>query len=134
MDSKIYSIGTIGQQTGLSADTLRYYEKIGLLTDIQRSGGQRRYSKQHLDLLKFIRRAQAMDFSLSEIAQLVILRKDPVGSRAEVRALADDKLKAINQRIKTLRSLQKELQGLIDECHKSGPGACPIIKGLERKE
>lgn len=134
MDSKIYSIGTIGQQTGLSADTLRYYEKIGLLTDIQRSGGQRRYSQQHLDLLKFIRRAQAMDFSLSEIAQLVNLRKDPVGSRAEVRALADDKLKAINQRIKTLRSLQKELQGLIDECHNSGPGACPIIKGLERKE
>ena len=134
MDSKIYSIGAIGDQTGLTADTLRYYEKIGLLTDIQRTGGQRRYSQCHLDLLQFIRRAQAMDFSLSEIGELVNLRKDPVGSRAEVRALAEDKLAAITQRIRALRSLQKELKTLVDECHSSGPGACPIIKGLEHKE
>lgn len=132
MDSEIYSIGTIGEQTGLSADTLRYYEKIGLLDDIQRTGGQRRYSQRHLDQLKFIRRAQAMDFSLKEISQLLKLRKDPVGSRAEARTLAEDKLDAINRRIKTLRSLQKELKGLIDECHGSGPGACPIIQGLEK--
>ena len=118
----------------MSADTLRYYEKIGLLDDIQRTGGQRRYSQRHLDQLQFIRRAQAMDFSLKEIAQLLKLRKDPVGSRTEVRALAEDKLDAINRRIKTLRSLKKELKGLIDECHGSGPGACPIIKGLEMKE
>lgn len=134
MDSKIYTIGSVGEQTGLSADTLRYYEKIGLLSDIVRIGGQRRYRQQHLDQLLFIRRAQAMDFSLAEIAQLLKLRMDPVSSRAEVRSLAEDKLIAITQRIKTLRKLQKELQGLVDACHQSGPGACPIIKGLEKQE
>ena len=134
MDSRIYSIGMVGKQTGLSADTLRYYEKIGLLSNIARTGGQRRYTQQHLDQLLFIRRAQAMDFSLAEIAQLLKLRIDPVSSRTEVRSLAEDKLEAIGQRIKTLRKLQKELQGLVDTCHQSGPGACPIIKGLEQQE
>ncbi|MCW8963052.1 MAG: heavy metal-responsive transcriptional regulator [Gammaproteobacteria bacterium] len=132
MDSRIYTIGSLGKHTGLTADTLRYYEKIGLLSDIPRSGGQRRYTSQHLEQLKFIRRAQAMDFTLAEIAQLLKLRVDPVGSRAEVRQLAEEKLHIINQRIKTLRNLHKELKGLVDECHHAGPGACPIIKGLEK--
>lgn len=132
MDSRIYSIGTIGKETGLTADTLRYYEKIGLLNDIPRTGGQRRYSQQHLDQLRFIRRAQAMDFSLAEIAQLLDLRVDPVTSRKEVRELAEEKLAAITQRIKTLKKLQKELKGLVEDCHHGGPGACPIIKGLEQ--
>ena len=131
MTSETYTIGAIGKQTGLSADTLRYYEKIGLLSGISRSGGQRRYQRQHLDQLQFIRRAQAMDFSLAEIAQLLKLRSDPVASRSEVRELAEDKLDAINRRISTLRKLQKELQGLVDECQHGPPGACPIIKGLE---
>ena len=132
MDSRIYSIGSLGKQTGLTADTLRYYEKIGLLHDIPRTGGQRRYTQQHLDQLNFIRRAQAMDFSLAEIAQLLELRVDSVTSRTEVRQLAEEKLVAINERIKALKKLQKELKGLVDECHHSGPGACPIIKGLEQ--
>ena len=131
MDSRIYSIGSIGKQTGLTTDTLRYYEKIGLLHDIPRTSGQRRYTQQHLDQLNFIRRAQAMDFSLAEIAQLLELRIDSVASRTEVRQLAEEKLVAINERIKALKKLQKELKGLVDECHHSGPGACPIIKGLE---
>ena len=81
--------------------------------------------------MNFIRRAQAMDFSLAEIAQLLELRIDSVASRTEVRQLAEEKLQAINERIKTLKKLQKELKELVDECHYSGPGACPIIKGLE---
>ena len=132
MNDTTFSIGTLGKQTGLSADTLRYYEKIGLLQNIHRRGGQRRYSGQHLEQLQFIRRAQAMDFSLAEIAQLLRLRIDPVASRSEVRTLAEEKLEAINSRIKILRNLQKELKGLVDECRHGESGACPIIKGLEQ--
>ncbi len=134
MDSKNYTIGTLGRATGTSADTLRYYEKIGLLQDIARQGGQRRYSQQHLDQLRFIKRAQAMDFSLAEIAELLKLRLDPVSSREEVRELATEKLEAINERLRTLRKLQKELKGMIDECQHGEPGACPIIKGLSNQE
>lgn len=128
----MYTIGSISDIIGLSPDTLRYYEKLGLLTDVHRSGGQRRYTQQHVDDLQFIRRAQSMDFRLNEIAQLLKLRSSPIKSRTEVRALAEEKLSAINHRIKTLRKLQKELQGLVDQCHQQGPGACPIIKGLEQ--
>ena len=132
MDSRIYTIGSLGKQTGISADTLRYYEKIGLLSDIPRTGGQRRYTQEHLGQLQFIRRAQTMDFSLAEISQLLKLRLDPVASRDGVRQLAAEKLDAINERLKTLRKLQKELKGLVDDCQHGEPGACPIIKGLEQ--
>ena len=132
MNDKTYTIGALGKQTGLSVDTLRYYEKIGLLQDIPRLNGQRRYLQQHLEQLLFIRRAQAMDFSLAEIAQLLKLRLDPVGSRDEVRELAEEKLEAINLRIEALSTLQQELGELVNECRHSGPGACPIIKGLEK--
>ena len=132
MSSETYTIGAIGRLTGMSADTLRYYEKIGLISDIPRSGGQRRYRQQHLEQLRFIQRAQAMDFSLAEIAQLLKLRLDPVTSRAEVRELATEKLLAINERMRTLRKLQKELRTLVDACQHGAPGACPIIKGLEK--
>jgi DNA-binding transcriptional MerR regulator len=133
MNEARYTIGALGKETGHSADTLRYYEKIGLLQAVARINGQRRYSERHLEQLRFIRRAQAMDFSLSEIAQLLKLRLDPVGSRNEVRELAEEKLQAITQRIDALTALQQELSGLIGECRDSGPGACPIIKGLEKR-
>ncbi len=134
MNSELHTIGSVEQQSGLTADTLRYYEKICLLRNIPRQSGQRRYTRQHLDQLQFIRRAQSMDFSLAEIAQLLQLREDPVGSRDEVRHLAEEKLDAINQRLKALRNLQKELKTLVNECQHSGPGKCPIISGLEHKE
>ena len=132
MTTQGYSIGVLGNLTGLSADTLRYYEKIGLLQNISRNSGQRRYTQKHLEQLQFIRRAQSMDFSLAEIAQLLQLRIDPVSSRNEVRELAEEKLEAINQRIETLKKLQKELKGLVDDCHHGDPGACPVIIGLEK--
>ena len=132
MSEKHYTIGALATQTELSVDTLRYYEKIGLLQDIPRQNGQRRYTRHHLEQLLFIRRAQAMDFSLAEIDQLIRLRRDPVGSRDEVRELAEEKLEAINQRIEALTKLQQELGGLVQQCKHGGPGACPIIKGLEQ--
>lgn len=70
------SIRDAGAETGLSADTLRYYEKIGLLGPVRRNaGGQRRYVAADIARLHFVRRAQAMDFSLEEIAQLLDLRE-----------------------------------------------------------
>ncbi|MES9935200.1 MAG: heavy metal-responsive transcriptional regulator [Sedimenticola sp.] len=132
MHDKTYTIGRLREQTGLSVDTLRYYEKIGLVRDVPRINGQRRYTQHHLEQLLFIRRAQAMDFSLAEIAQLLKLRLDPVSSRNEARELAEEKLNQISQRIEALTALQHELGELVSECRNSGPGACPIIKGLER--
>lgn len=124
------SIGQIGEQTGLSADTLRYYERIGLLPNVARNdGGQRRYSEKDLGRLKFIRRAQAMDFSLQEISDLLHLREATGDVRAEVRGMTEQKLQAIQVRIAELTQLRDELSGLISACQAS-EGCCPIIEHM----
>ena len=83
-------------QTGLSADTLRFYERIGLLGPVARNaGGQRRYGAPDIERLHFVKRAQAMDFSLEEIGQLLALRDQPGDVRADVRAMTEGKLSLV---------------------------------------
>ena len=87
------SIGETAQQTGLSVDTLRYYEKIGLMPRIARdNGGRRRYEARDLGRLRFIQRAQRCNFSLSEIRQLLEFRSCRDAARPEVARLTEEKL------------------------------------------
>lgn len=128
------SIGEASEQTGLSVDTLRYYERLGLLGPVARNGGgQRRYCADDIARLRFVRRAQAMDFSLDEISQLLDLRASGGDVRADVRTLAETKLEAIEQRIRALSRLREELVGLIRECRASEQ-ACPIIARMDTHE
>ena len=128
------SIGEVCRQTGLSADTLRYYERIGLLGRIARNGGgQRRYGAQDVARLQFVRRAQTMDFSLHEIGQLLALRNQGGDVRADVRALTENKLSAIGQRIEALTRLRDELSELVRRCHASA-GDCPIIARMDKPQ
>lgn len=125
------SIAEAAATTGLSADTLRYYERIGLVGPVARnSGRQRRYGSADIARLRFVRRAQAMDFSLDEIGQLLILREQEGDVRADVRALTETKLAAIEQRIQTLTRLRDELADLVRQCHASDR-ACPIIASID---
>lgn len=129
--NKGLSIRHAADTTGLSADTLRYYERIGLLGQVPRNvGGQRRYDGDTIARLGFIRRAQAMDFSLAEIAQLLALRDLEGDVRADVRAMTERKLEAIEQRISTLTSLRDELADLIAQCRASEHD-CPIIGRMD---
>ena len=124
------SIGEVSEHTGLTADTLRYYERIGLLPGVSRNaGGQRRYSDNDLGRLRFIRRAQAMDFSLDEIGGLLQLREQPGDVRSEVRGMTEQKLRAIQTRIEELVQLRDELTGLVEQCRAS-EGCCPIIEHM----
>ncbi len=119
--------------TGLSADTLRYYEKIKLLRPIGRSAsGVRVYDDGDLSRLRFIQRAKAMNFSLEEIARLVEMREDPQHARDEVRELTYRKLKDIENHMKELGTLRKELILLVNLCRGAEAG-CPIIEGLDNK-
>ena len=125
------SISETSATTGLSPDTLRYYERIGLLARVARNaGGQRRYTADDVARLRFIRRAQAMDFSLDEISQLLALRDLDGDVRADVRGLATNKLAAIESRIAALSALRDELAGLIAACHAS-EHECPIIGRID---
>lgn len=123
-------IGQVIKKLAVSADTLRYYEKIKLLPPISRTpSGIRLYSDKNLSQIKFIKRAQTMGFSLAEIAQLLEFRKAPQQAKPEVRLLAKEKLNDIEQRVKTLQSLQAELTLLINLCSQS-EGGCPIIDAI----
>ncbi|HHI92339.1 MAG TPA: heavy metal-responsive transcriptional regulator [Gammaproteobacteria bacterium] len=126
-----YRIGDIGKQLGLTADTLRYYEKIGLLKNISRTAsGIRTYSDKDISHLKFIQRAQKMNFSLAEIKDLLQMREDPQHARSEVRALSHRKLAEIETHLQDLTTLRNELALLVNLCTGSEDG-CPIIEGIE---
>jgi len=128
------SIRQAGQETGLSPDTLRYYERIGLLRRVARNtGGQRRYTAQDIARLRFVRRAQAMDFSLDEIGQLLALRDQPGDVRDDVRRVTETKLAAIEQRIESLIRLRDELTQLVGAC-KTSSGDCPIIARMDSRQ
>jgi len=130
----MYKIGAVTKQTGLTADTLRYYEKFGLLQNISRNqSGLRIYNDKDISRLKFIIRAQHMNFTLEEIKQLIIMRENPLKARNSIRQLTADKLKDLETKVDELTLLRNELQLLLNLCRGSDEG-CPIIEGMEDKK
>lgn len=126
-----YGIGEVARRTGLSHDTLRYYERIGLLGRVGRdAGGRRVYDEGDLSRLRFIRRAQAMGFTLDEIRGLLQMRADPRHAREEVRRLTAAKLAETEARLGELEHLRRELQLLLNLCRDTAEG-CPIIESLD---
>lgn len=126
-----YKIGKVSVLLSLSADTLRYYEKINLLPRISRNAsGVREYDDKDVSRLKFIQRAQKMNFSLNEIKDLLQMRENPQQVRAEVRQLTADKLVEVDHHLQSLTTLRNELQLLLNLCQASEEG-CPIIEGLD---
>ncbi|MAT51169.1 MAG: heavy metal-responsive transcriptional regulator [Porticoccaceae bacterium] len=123
-------IGEVAEQFGISADTLRYYEKIKLLPRVQRNNGVRFYSDKDLSCLRFIKRAQKMGFSLEEIAQLLSFRERPQQAKPQVRTLAHQKLTEIEEHLAELSTLRDELRLLTNLCGTSDDG-CPILDKFE---
>jgi len=129
----MFKIGEVTKQTGLSADTLRYYEKFGLITGVSRNpSGIRLYSEKNLSQLNFIKRAQHMNFSLQEIKNLLSMREDPQHAKDSVRQLTADKLKNIEEQLTELSTLKNELTLLLNLCRGSKEG-CPIIEDIDTR-
>ncbi|RLA33001.1 MAG: heavy metal-responsive transcriptional regulator [Gammaproteobacteria bacterium] len=127
-----YRIGAVVDKVGISADTLRYYEKIELLPAIGRTAsGIRVYDDKDISRLRFIRRAQKMHFRLREIAELLKMREDPQHARDEVRLLTGRKLAEVEEHLDDLQYLRNELQLLLNLCRASEDG-CPIIESIDR--
>ena len=127
----MYKIGEVTQQTGMTADTLRYYEKFGLLSNISRNvSGLRQYTDKDISKLKFIKRAQGMNFSLEEIKNLLSMREDPQHAKNSVRQLTADKLEHVETQLTELTTLRNELQLLLNLCRGSKDG-CPIIDDMD---
>ena len=129
-----FKISEITELTGFSADTLRYYEKIGLLKKISRAAsGIRLYSADNLSCLHFIKRAKTMNFTLDEIEQLLQMRENPGKVKKSVRQLTRNKLIEVEAHLKTLNKLQKELTILINLCTGSNDG-CPILDNINQNK
>jgi len=131
--SRSYRISEVGELLGLSADTLRYYEKIELLKGVSRSsGGARIYTEKDLSRLRFIRRAQSMNFSLTEVANLLEMREDPQHARNNIRQITRNKLAETEEQLKELKTLRNELAQLVNLCS-GDAGGCPIIEGIDQQ-
>lgn len=129
-----YRIGDVTEKLGLSADTLRYYEKIGLLPKVGRNGaGIRLFNDQDLSRLKFIRRAQQMDFTLAEIGELLKMREAPHKARKRVRELTAHKQAEVEARLTELKALRAELALLMNLCSAAGK-SCGIIREMNKNK
>jgi len=127
-----YKISDVTKETGLTADTLRYYEKIGLLKKVNRNlSGIRLYTDKDLSRLRFIQRAKTMNFSLDEITQLLQMRENPARAKKSVRVLTQNKLDEVKDHLKTLNTLHNELTLLVNLCTGSKDG-CPIIENIDK--
>jgi Cu(I)-responsive transcriptional regulator len=122
------------REAGVNTQTLRYYERRGLLPKPQRRGsGYREYTDNAVRLVRFIKRAQELGFSLEEVAALVRLRGVHRGERHRVRAIAERKIADIERKIAQLQSMRAALQRLVDSCRGSGAAECPIIEALNQE-
>jgi MerR family transcriptional regulator, mercuric resistance operon regulatory protein len=130
MSHKPLTIGTVARQAGVNVETIRYYQRRGLLREPARPlAGFRPYSEEDIQRLRFIKRAQTLGFTLEEIANLLKLN-DGLHC-GEARELAAKKLALIEDRIADLQAMRKTLKELIQECNTGGrPNRCPIIASL----
>ena len=125
--------GEFAKQSGVGFETIRYYERRGLLPKAQRStGGYRLYSEQDVRRVKFIKRAQDLGFTLKEVTDLLTLRVSKTTTCSDVMARAQTKLDDIDEKIKDLQEMKSALSSLLDQCSGKGPATeCPILDSLE---
>ncbi|MFZ0007632.1 MAG: MerR family DNA-binding protein [Steroidobacteraceae bacterium] len=125
-----YTIARLASAAGIHVETVRYYQRLRLVPEPARPpGGIRRYSERDADRLRFIKRAQTMGFTLTEVASLLKLQERR--SCRATRELAATKLRLLDARIRELRDLRKELAGLVADCDANTQDAdCPVIQRL----
>jgi MerR family mercuric resistance operon transcriptional regulator len=129
---EMLSIGQLAKKAKVNIQTVRYYEKRGLLPDPPRlESGYRQYSKSDLARLCFIKHAKELGFSLREITELLSLRVDPNTTCADVKKRAEAKLADVEEKILALQRIRKALGHLVGLCRGRGPtGECPILEAL----
>lgn len=129
------SIGALARRTGTKVQTIRYYEKIGIMPEPGRTeGNQRRYGDAELDRLSFVRHARQLGFSLEAIRELLGLSDQPQRPCAEIDGIARRQLVRVEQRIARLEALKAELMRMIEECSGGTVGECRVLQVLRDHE
>ncbi len=125
------TIGTLSKQTGCNIETIRYYERIGILSKPPRTeGGHRLYEREQIKRLMFVRRSRELGFSLEEIRTLLRLVDGKRYTCEEVKAVTDRHVEDVRKKISDLRRLQKTLRDISSQCDGGLVPDCPIIDTL----
>lgn len=125
----LLTIGKLASAGGVGVETIRFYQRRGLLDQPTREGGIRRYGADALRRLRFIRQAQAAGFTLEQIREL--LRLDASEDRPRARELANERIAALDEKIAELQHAREALQRLARECGSGSAGPCPILASFE---
>ena len=125
-------IGELGQATGVDVETIRYYEKTGLLEEPARlSNGYRSYSQAHLERLSFIRHCRALDIPLADITRLVAFMTYPSADCGDINSLIDQQIAKVRARLASMHALENQLTTLRSRCDTSHSGVeCGILHEL----
>lgn len=125
-------IGEIAKAAGVGIDTVRFYEREGLLPKpARRPSGYREYAPDAVLDLRFIKRAKELGFSLKEISELLSIGREPTATAADVKKLAEEKLADLENKIRSLQRMKRALQKVVKECPGRGPtGDCSILRSL----
>jgi Cu(I)-responsive transcriptional regulator len=127
----LVKIGELARSTGTKVETIRFYEKIGLLPAPERTeGNYRDYSQPHLARLSFVRRARDLGFTLDQVRALLTLADDRDQSCGAVDVVARDHLSQIDRKIADLQALRRELDEIISQCGQGAISECRIIEAL----
>lgn len=130
----MYTIGKLGILSGVSVDTVRYYEREGLIVPKRKSGGgYRLYDEDAVRRLRFIKQAQRCGFTLAEIREILLLRMQVSACCNDVRKAAIEKKLQLEQKIKAMRAMSAALDRLIADCtdENGSLDECPILVALE---
>jgi MerR family mercuric resistance operon transcriptional regulator len=123
------TIGMLAAAAGVGVETIRFYQRKGLLNEPTRESGIRRYGSEDLRRLRFIRKAQAAGFTLAEIGEL--LQLDASDDRPRARELAAARIARLNSKIAELEQARDALQRLARECRNGSTGPCPILTSFD---
>lgn len=130
----IENIGAASKASGVSAKMIRHYEDIGLLPKVARSfGNYRVYSANDIHVLRFIRRARDLGFSIEEIRELLGLWRNKSRSSAAVKKIAGRHLEELRHKIAELQSMAATLEHLTKHCHGDQRPECPILEDLAKE-
>lgn len=125
------NIGAAAQASGVSAKMIRHYEEIGLVPKVTRSEtGYRLYSERDVHLLRFVRQARMLGFSMKQISDLMGLWLDLSRPSRKVRQLASEHIQELDDKIRELQAMRTILQQLVQNCHGDNRPDCPILDAL----
>ncbi len=130
---KALTIGKVAKQAGIGVETIRFYERTGLLNEPPRNNsGYRQYPPEAVVKLRFIKKAKQLGFSLQEIGELFNLRRQQDATCGDVRIRAEEKITNIEEKIRDLTRMKDALTNLTCQCSGKGPvSKCPILTALE---